>query len=79
MAKEVFKIMSNYADYKMVDCGEVYVANVEVSWYRTYGRCDRRRHTRHSTLYTQQALRNWAKRNNVDVPKEDIDKLPKKI
>lgn len=67
------------ARYRMVCKSGFYEAEVSVSWQRKYGRCDVRRHTKHTTLYTQKALKAWARRNKVDVPQSDIDKLPKEI
>lgn len=71
--------MTKRADYEIVDCGEVNVAEVSVSWHRLYGKNDRRRHTKHTTIYTQKALKAWGKRNGVNIPDEDIKKLPRSI
>lgn len=64
---------------KYDDLNNVWVADTTVRWDRVYGKCDRRTHSNHNTLYTRNQLKAWGRRNGVAIPEEDLDRMPKTI
>jgi len=66
------------AQYKLRQCNVtgVYVAETTVKWSRKYGKCDRREHSKHNTVYTRSALTQWGARNGVTVETDDLELMP---
>lgn len=69
------------ARYQMKRCPTTgtYVVNTEVFWGRTYGKCDRRTHSKHNTVYTQKQLRAFCRRHNIEICADDVARLPTAI
>lgn len=72
---------NNKARYRMKRCPTTgdYVVNTEVFWDRTYGKCDRRTHSHHNTIYTQKQLINFCRRHKIECCADDLSKLPEEI